>query len=203
MNLPSKYIGDPTRIRQVLMNLAGNAVKFTEKGHVLLEVSLQDKEKDQCGLHFSVSDTGIGISPEQLDFIFEEFSQADESTTRRYGGTGLGLTICKKLVEMMGGAIWAESTLGQGSVFSFNLLLPCSDEPEAGIALDMDLPQCAGPGGGTIISATGKSRWNICSCVQYPARPLIQPKKPWRVYAGPNGKSAPLTWPYSTIICRK
>ena len=139
INLPSKYIGDPTRIRQVLMNLAGNAVKFTEKGYVLLEVSLEDKENDQCGLYFSVSDTGIGISPEQLEFIFEEFSQADESTTRRYGGTGLGLTISKKLVEMMGGSIGAESTLGQGSVFSFNLLLPCSDEPEPEIALDMDL----------------------------------------------------------------
>ena len=136
-NLPSKYVGDPTRIRQVLMNLAGNAVKFTDKGHVMLEVSLEDKENNQCGLHFSVSDTGIGMSSEQLEFIFEEFSQADESTTRRYGGTGLGLTISKRLVEMMGGSIRAESTPGQGSVFSFNLLLPCSDEPE--MALDTDL----------------------------------------------------------------
>ena len=139
INLPSQYIGDPTRIRQVLMNLAGNAIKFTEKGHVLLEVSMAGKENDQCGLQFLVSDTGIGISPEQLELIFDEFSQADESTTRRYGGTGLGLAISKKLVEMMGGSIRAESTLGKGSVFSFNLILPCSDEPEPEFALDMDL----------------------------------------------------------------
>lgn len=139
INLPSQYIGDPTRIRQVLLNLAGNAVKFTETGHVLLEVSLKGKEKDQCELHLSVSDTGIGISPEYLEIIFQKFSQADESTTRKYGGTGLGLPISKKLVEMMGGSIGAKSTLGQGSVFWFDLTLPCSDEPDLPFLRDMEL----------------------------------------------------------------
>lgn len=139
LDIPSQFVGDPTRIRQILMNLAGNAVKFTEKGHVLLEVSLSGKDQDQCGIQISVSDTGIGIPEDQLDSIFDQFSQADESTTRRFGGTGLGLTISWQLVKMMGGTIKVHSAPDVGTTFSFGMILPCSDEPEPEITVDVDL----------------------------------------------------------------
>ena len=139
LDMPSRYAGDPTRIRQVLMNLAGNAVKFTDKGHVLIDVHLEAKNGDHCTICFTVTDTGIGIPAEQIGTLFEQFSQADESTTRRYGGTGLGLAISKKLVDMMDGTIKVESTVGQGSVFSFNLSLPCSADAGCDIGLDVDL----------------------------------------------------------------
>ncbi|PJZ76573.1 MHYT domain-containing protein [Leptospira neocaledonica] len=114
------YKGDSLRIRQILMNLIGNAVKFTDRGKVSLKVTREDKK-----LHFAVQDTGIGIQADRLDKIFEPFTQADISTTRRYGGTGLGTTICKQLTELMGGKIWAESTLGKGS--TFHILLPLEE----------------------------------------------------------------------------
>ena len=117
--VPRNLIGDPTRLRQVLLNLLGNALKFTESGEVALRVT-PDAEASASGvLRFTISDTGIGIPDEKLGAVFERFTQADSSTTRRYGGSGLGLTISKRLVELMGGRISVESGLGKGSVFSF------------------------------------------------------------------------------------
>ncbi|TGK03786.1 PAS domain S-box protein [Leptospira semungkisensis] len=118
--LSEYYVGDSLRIRQILLNLIGNAVKFTEHGKVTLRVA-----KENESLHFAVQDTGIGIRADRLEKIFEPFTQADVSTTRRYGGTGLGTTICKQLTELMGGRIWAESILGKGSIF--HVLLPLEE----------------------------------------------------------------------------
>ena len=117
--VPDALIGDPARVRQVLVNLIGNAIKFTDRGEVVLRVEADQVSSIECRLHFSISDTGIGISAAKLDTIFEAFTQADNSTTRKYGGTGLGLTICRRLVEMMGGRIWVESAEGQGTTFHF------------------------------------------------------------------------------------
>ncbi len=117
--VPSMLRGDPSRLRQILMNLAGNAIKFTEKGEVTIRVALEKEDQDQVTLRFVVKDTGIGIPEERMDRLFKAFSQVDSSTTRRFGGTGLGLTISKKLAEMMGGRIGVESVEEQGSVFWF------------------------------------------------------------------------------------
>ena len=118
-NVQTELIGDPTRLRQVLLNLLGNAVKFTESGEVSLRVTRDADSAVPTALRFSVSDTGIGIPGEKLGQIFERFTQADSSTTRRFGGSGLGLTISKRLVELMGGRIWVESEIGKGSIFAF------------------------------------------------------------------------------------
>ena len=124
-SVPETVRGDALRIRQVLMNLVGNAVKFTSRGEVVVSVEAtpltSDTAASACQLRFSVHDTGIGISPEKHHAIFAPFAQADGSTTRRYGGTGLGLTISKRLVEMMGGRIWFESEPGRGSTFFFTI----------------------------------------------------------------------------------
>jgi CheY-like chemotaxis protein/nitrogen-specific signal transduction histidine kinase/HPt (histidine-containing phosphotransfer) domain-containing protein len=156
-DVPDALIGDPGRLRQVLVNLVGNAVKFTEKGEVVVEVKNQGsgvrdqgsgKTKseedgrvggpdprsptpDTCLLHFSVRDTGIGIPPDKQQVIFNAFEQADNSTTRRYGGTGLGLTISSQLVERMGGRIWVESEVGKGSAFYFTAQFDLQAEPAA------------------------------------------------------------------------
>ncbi len=118
-NVPTDLIGDPTRLRQVLLNLLGNAIKFTESGKVSLRVARDADSSVPTALRFTVSDTGIGIPGEKLSRVFERFTQADSSTTRRFGGSGLGLTISKRLVELMGGRIWVESGVGEGSVFAF------------------------------------------------------------------------------------
>jgi CheY-like chemotaxis protein len=117
--VPSVILGDPVRLRQILANLVGNAVKFTNKGHVLLSIHEESRKAESTRLHFRVVDTGIGIPPEKHAAIFDAFSQADGSTTRRFGGTGLGLTISATLVNMMGGRIWVESQPGAGSTFHF------------------------------------------------------------------------------------
>src|SRR6187455_289178 len=118
-NVPNDLVGDPTRLRQVLLNLLGNAIKFTESGEVALRVAPDADSSARGALRFTISDTGIGIPGEKLGAVFERFTQADSSTTRRFGGSGLGLTISKRLVELMGGRIWVESGVGEGSVFSF------------------------------------------------------------------------------------
>ncbi len=118
-HVPTDLIGDPTRLQQVLLNLLGNAIKFTETGTITLRVSSDGNVAVPTALRFTVTDTGIGIPEEQLTRVFERFTQADSSTTRRFGGSGLGLTISKRLVELMGGRIWADSTVDVGSVFAF------------------------------------------------------------------------------------
>jgi signal transduction histidine kinase/AmiR/NasT family two-component response regulator len=123
-DVPSRVVGDPLRLKQVLTNLAGNAVKFTQQGTVRIDVLNAGIQGDAVRLHVKVSDTGIGIPPSQHATIFEAFSQADGSTTRRFGGTGLGLAISAPLVQLMGGRIWVESEPGKGSVFQFSVTLP-------------------------------------------------------------------------------
>jgi PAS domain S-box-containing protein len=118
-NVPTDLIGDPTRLRQVLLNLVGNAIKFTENGEVCMRVTPDGDPAVPTALRFSIADTGIGIASEKLSRIFEQFTQADSSTTRRFGGSGLGLTISKRLVELMGGRVWVESVIEKGSTFSF------------------------------------------------------------------------------------
>ncbi|WP_374361949.1 PAS domain S-box protein [Pseudoduganella danionis] len=118
-NVPTALVGDPLRLGQVLINLGNNAVKFTDKGEIVLGVSCLRQSADEVELHFWVRDTGIGMTAEQAGRLFQSFTQADSSTTRKYGGTGLGLAISKTLVEMMRGRIWLESEPGQGSVFHF------------------------------------------------------------------------------------
>jgi signal transduction histidine kinase len=126
--VPGQVAGDPSRLRQILVNLAGNAIKFTERGSVRLRVECDVREESL--IRFSVADTGIGIAPEKQKTIFDAFSQADGSITRRYGGTGLGLTIASRLVEMFGGSIWLESEAGQGSTFHFTARLERAAEIE-------------------------------------------------------------------------
>ena len=134
-DVPEALIGDPGRLGQVIINLVGNAIKFTERGEVVLHVDTESFTDDDVRLHFAVADTGIGIPREKQARIFEPFAQADSSTTRQYGGTGLGLTISSKLVEMMGGRIWVESAAGQGSTFHFTARLKVQQDPPAQQAL--------------------------------------------------------------------
>ncbi|HQP98573.1 MAG TPA: response regulator [bacterium] len=138
-DIPDVVIGDPVRLRQIIINLAGNAVKFTEEGEVNIEVKPELILQKEALLLFQVSDTGIGVLPEQRERIFASFEQADGSTTRKYGGTGLGLSICRQLVEKMGGKIWVESPNPYvrksdkcpGSVFSFTVRFDLPGEPES------------------------------------------------------------------------
>jgi signal transduction histidine kinase/CheY-like chemotaxis protein/ligand-binding sensor domain-containing protein len=129
--VPEVVRGDFSRLRQIAINLLGNAIKFTDQGEVALKVELEGQTGTSCVLHFTVSDTGIGIPPEKQESIFEAFSQADNSTTRKYGGTGLGLSISMRLVAMMGGKIWVESEIGRGSQFHFTIRLGVGDSKPA------------------------------------------------------------------------
>ena len=140
-SLPATVVGDVTRLRQILVNLVGNAVKFTAHGEVMVEVDAQSpaqaptytgtaRDADSSILHFAVRDTGIGIPSEKLHRLFKSFSQADASTTRQYGGTGLGLAISKSLAELMGGSLWVESTVGHGSTFHFTVAVQPTAEPQ-------------------------------------------------------------------------
>lgn len=122
-DMPQYVIGDPLRLKQVMSNLVSNAMKFTKKGSVYVEVKCLEKDNKLGKVRFSVSDTGIGISQENLEKLFDPFDQLDQSTTRKYGGTGLGLTICKSIIEMMGSRVEVESTINKGTTFSFTLTL--------------------------------------------------------------------------------
>jgi PAS domain S-box-containing protein len=129
MDYPQYLCGDPTRLRQILVNLVGNAVKFTERGEVVVSVEKRWQTEDEVSLEFSVQDTGIGIEGDKLERIFEAFTQADSSTTRQYGGTGLGLTITAELLKLMRARISVESAVGKGSTFHFSLRLKIASEP--------------------------------------------------------------------------
>ena len=127
MFLPTRFVGDPGRLRQVLTNLVGNAVKFTERGHVLIRVVGLEVEGGQQ-LHVTVEDTGIGIAPENLNAIFGEFNQVENESNRKFEGTGLGLAITQRLIERMEGAVWVDSELGKGSCFGFRVTLPLAED---------------------------------------------------------------------------
>lgn len=134
--VPQDLIGDPTRLRQILFNSIYNAIKFTDEGEVNINCRVKDRINNEVMLQFSVTDTGIGLSKEKFDLIFQRFAQADMNTMAKYGGTGLGLSISKQLVELMGGQIWVDSAPGQGSSFNFTVKFPfhpntdhCHDGP--------------------------------------------------------------------------
>ncbi len=133
LEIPDHFVGDPMRLRQILINLTDNAIKFTERGVVMLRVAVDSPIDNEHCLHFSVSDTGIGIPSAKQALIFEAFTQADGSTTRTYGGTGLGLAIASQLVRKMGGRIWVESTIGEGTTFHFTARLPVRHAPATDI----------------------------------------------------------------------
>jgi CheY-like chemotaxis protein len=140
-SLPRTLIGDDQRMAQIITNLLGNAIKFTpEHGNISLTVRLAERVNDLCTMQVSVSDSGIGINPEQQEKIFQSFEQAESSTTRKYGGTGLGLAISKSIVEQMGGRIWVESEPGKGSVFSFTIqALRGTEEKREPLSSDINL----------------------------------------------------------------
>ncbi len=132
--LPSTLIGDPDRLRQIIINLVGNAIKFTEKGEISLVAELQERQDQKLTVHFAVSDTGKGIPEDKQELIFEAFRQADASTTRNHGGTGLGLTIASQLVELMGGEIWMESEVGVGTTVHFTAVFEEGEDLPAGLS---------------------------------------------------------------------
>lgn len=128
--LPPNVMGDPGKFRQVLVNLLGNAVKFTERGELELSIEVEEETEGTLLLHSKIRDTGIGIDSSKTETIFEAFKQADGSTTREYGGTGLGLSICRKIAQLMKGQVWAESIPGQGSIFHFTAIMKKSDRSQ-------------------------------------------------------------------------
>lgn len=127
--MPAGLLGDPGRIRQILLNLTSNAIKFTSEGEILVKFECLDRSGPQALMRWTVSDTGMGIAEDRLGSLFNDYIQADSSVSRRFGGSGLGLSICRRLVEQMGGAIRAESRLGHGSIFQFELSLPICEAP--------------------------------------------------------------------------
>ena len=130
-NISQYLIGDPLRLGQILMNLAGNAVKFTEQGEIVICISTEECQHNEIVLRFSVVDSGIGLHKEQINNLFSAFSQADDTITRQYGGTGLGLAICKELTELMGGRIWVESEIGEGAQFIFTVKLELPEDVQS------------------------------------------------------------------------
>ena len=127
--IPDNLSGDPGRLRQILLNLTGNSIKFTSKGEISVSVCIKDETVDEITLEFAVLDTGIGVAMERQNVLFDGFTQEDSSTTRKFGGTGLGLAICKALVNLMGGEIGVESTKGVGSRFWFTAKLRKNSAP--------------------------------------------------------------------------
>lgn len=142
-DVPNRVVGDPHRLRQIINNLIGNALKFTTEGEVILRVSADSQTDEQASLHFTVTDTGIGLSPQQQKIIFEPFSQADGSTARKYGGTGLGLSITTQLVRLMQGNIWVESQESKGSTFHFEINMSLQQGPQEEI-MPADLEEFKG-----------------------------------------------------------
>ncbi len=132
--VPEGLVGDPTRLKQIVVNLVGNAVKFTAQGEVVTKVAIESKSDDQAVLHFTVADTGPGIPPDKQNLIFESFTQSDNSTTRQYGGTGLGLSISLRLAGLMGGKLWVESEPGHGSTFHFTVPFGLQAQPRRELA---------------------------------------------------------------------
>ncbi|MBL4866466.1 MAG: response regulator [Pseudomonadales bacterium] len=138
--MPQSVVGDPTRLRQILMNIIGNAIKFTEQGSVIIEGGYDNIDDRRYNMIFEITDTGIGMSPAEIDRIFDNFSQADESITRRFGGTGLGLTISKSLIELMGGYINVYSTKGKGSTFTLTIpVLRGHEKPAVDVSIDCNV----------------------------------------------------------------
>jgi two-component system sensor kinase len=138
-SVPARVVGDPNRLRQILMNLVGNAIKFTSRGEVFVDVSLQERMEDRVEIHFAVHDTGVGIPRDKQQCIFEAFRQSDNSTTRRFGGTGLGLAISSQLAELQGGHLWVESEAGQGSTFRFVVPLTVPEHEDGATEVSGDL----------------------------------------------------------------
>jgi PAS domain S-box-containing protein len=138
-DVPRFVRGDPGRIRQVLVNLVGNAIKFTPRGEIALHTEVIQIQDGQATLHFAVRDTGIGIAPDKQDLIFDAFAQEDSSTTRKYGGTGLGLSICRRLVALMSGSMWLHSELGKGSTFHFSLQLQLAEKTKSAVPPVVDI----------------------------------------------------------------
>ena len=180
--VPATVVGDPDRLAQVLTNLVGNAVKFTERGEVTVAVGMASEE-----LEFSVRDTGIGIPDDKLDSIFESFSQVDPSRTRRFGGTGLGLAICRGLVELMGGAIRTQSVQGRGSVFSFTVPLAVPRHPPAEKGTQEAAKEPAGRNGARILLAEDDPM--VRDLIG-----MILRKKGWEVESVPCGRQAVERW---------
>jgi len=141
--VPSHLVGDPGKLRQIIINLVGNAIKFTESGEILIQCGVESLEQNSVLLHFAISDTGIGIPEDKLELIFSNFRQVDSSVSRKYGGTGMGLSIARQLAEMMGGRLWVESELGMGSTFQFTTRLGVKSEKELPIwdSIDVDLKE--------------------------------------------------------------
>ena len=131
---PRHVVGDPVRVRQVLTNLVGNALKFTRQGHVMIDVECVESDKEEATIRLAVKDTGVGIAPEKIDLIFEQFTQVDSSVTRQFGGTGLGLAISKRLVELMKGDLDVQSEIDKGSEFAFAVKLPLDSDALGGTA---------------------------------------------------------------------
>ena len=129
-DIPQTLRGDVGCLRQMLVNLAGNSVKFTDRGEIVVSVEKEAEDASRITLHFQVRDTGIGIPKEKQQIIFHAFTQADSSATRRYGGTGLGLAITSRLVQLMGGRIWVQSEVGRGSTFHFTVRLAVAEQPD-------------------------------------------------------------------------
>lgn len=185
-NIPVLVMGDPVRIRQIIINLVNNAIKFTHTGGVTVGVDLASQTDGQCELVFSIKDTGIGIPKDRQGRIFEVFSQADEKTSRRYGGTGLGLAISKKLSEMMGGRLWVESVEGQGSCFKAQIPFVISkNQPKLAAAPDQQTQAIPDDGVGRLKILLAED--NLVN--QKIAVRLLE-KRGWEVVAANNGREA-------------